>query len=68
MIKIINKYGEHLTASLPSVSHIMLEPLDHKKIQALVADDDNADCYDIRVAKSFFAKHDLAEGLNEEFA
>ena len=39
----------------------MLEPLDHRKIPTLVADDDKADCYDIRVAKLFCAKNDLAE-------
>lgn len=40
-----------------------IEPLDPEKLRALTGDDDNVDCHNIRAAKSFFAKDDLAEGM-----
>ena len=45
----------------------MLEPLDPEKLRALTVDDDNADCLDIRAAKSSFAKDDFAGGMEKLF-
>ena len=41
----------------------MLEPLDSKKLRALVCDGKDVDCYNIRAAKSFFDEDDVIEGV-----
>lgn len=41
----------------------MLEPLDAGKLRALAGDDATGESSDLELAKSFFAKDDLAEGM-----